>query len=113
MEQEILEVKPTNVISLIECTYGTYEGTYIGTINCLKDHEKRTSRRMIVLARNPCQIKEGVLPSCHNFFKFQFHVSEENKLSCSLYQRSNDTALGTSFNISSYAFFNPFTCKTL
>jgi thymidylate synthase len=78
-------------------------------IDCLKDPEKRTSRRMIVSAWNPCQIKEGVLPSCHNFF--QFHVSEGNKLSCSLYQRSNDTALGTSFNISSYAFLTHLLAK--
>ena len=36
LEQEILEVKPTHVISLIGRTHGTYEGTYIGTIDYLE-----------------------------------------------------------------------------
>ena len=36
LEQEILEVKPTHVISLIGRTHGTYEGNYIGTIDYLE-----------------------------------------------------------------------------
>lgn len=36
LEQEILEVKPTHVISLIGRTHGTYEGEYIGTIDYLE-----------------------------------------------------------------------------
>ena len=69
-------------------------------INMLRDPEQRYSRRIIVSAWNPEQISGGVLPSCHNFF--QFHVVD-NKLSCTLYARSQDIGLGQPFNICSYA----------
>jgi len=82
-----------------------YTGTGVDQLNSvietLKDPEKRTSRRMIVSAWNPCQIDEMALPPCH--IMFQFNVVDGNKLSCSLYQRSVDTALGQPFNICSYA----------
>ena len=71
-------------------------------IDCLKDPEKNNSRRMVVSAWNPCQIDEGALPPCHVLF--QFHVIDNKKLSCSLYQRSNDEFLGVPFNIASYSF---------
>lgn len=71
-------------------------------IDCLKDPNQRSSRRLIVSAWNPCQVDEGALPSCHNFF--QFNVINGNKLSCSMYQRSGDQFLGCPFNIASYSF---------
>lgn len=71
-------------------------------IDQLKDPKKRNSRRLIISAWNPCQIQEGVLPPCHVLF--QFHVTDENKLSCTLYQRSVDVFLGCPFNIASYSF---------
>jgi len=71
-------------------------------IDCLKDPVKRSSRRMIVSSWNPCQINEMALPPCHVLF--QFNVTDGNKLSCSLYQRSNDEFLGVCFNIASYSF---------
>ncbi len=71
-------------------------------INTLKDPEKRTSRRMIVSAWNPCQLNEMALPPCH--VMFQFHVTQGNKLSCTMYQRSIDEICGSPFNIASYAF---------
>ncbi|MCX6118521.1 MAG: thymidylate synthase [Proteobacteria bacterium] len=58
------------------------------------------SRRMIVVAYNPGELKEMALPPCHAFF--QFYVAE-GKLSCQLYQRSADVFLGVPFNIASYA----------
>jgi thymidylate synthase len=71
-------------------------------IDSLKDPEKRTSRRMVVSAWNPCQINEMALPPCH--ILFQFNVVDGNKLCCCLYQRSNDEFLGIPFNIASYSF---------
>ncbi len=58
------------------------------------------SRRLIVSAWNPSDIKNMALPPCHCLF--QFYVIE-NKLSCKLYQRSADVFLGVPFNIASYA----------
>lgn len=60
------------------------------------------SRRNIITAWNPEQINEMALPPCH--ILMQFHVSQKNKLSLSLYQRSADIALGVPFNIASYSF---------
>lgn len=58
------------------------------------------SRRLIVSAWNPKEIKDMLLPPCHTLF--QFYVSN-NKLSCQLYQRSADIFLGVPFNIASYS----------
>jgi len=78
-------------------------------IDCLKDPEQRTSRRLVVSAWNPCQIDEGVLPPCHVLF--QFNVVDGNKLSCTLYQRSCDEFLGIPFNIASYSFLTHLIAK--
>lgn len=58
------------------------------------------SRRHLVVAFNPGQLDQMKLPPCHAFF--QFYVAN-GKLSCQLYQRSNDLFLGCPFNIASYA----------
>lgn len=83
----------------------SYEGEGIDqlqhVIDNLKNPNTRTSRRHIVCAWNPCQLDEMALPPCHVLF--QFHVTEGNRLSCSLYQRSADVGLGVPFNIMSYA----------
>lgn len=71
-------------------------------IEQLKNPETRNSRRLLISAWNPCQLDEMVLPPCHVLM--QFNVTEGNKLSCSLYQRSGDVGLGVPFNIASYSF---------
>lgn len=58
-----------------------------------------TSRRIFMSAWNPCQLNEMVLPPCH--ISYQFYVSNDDKLSCILYQRSGDMFLGVPFNIAS------------
>ena len=78
-------------------------------IECLKDPKTRNSRRMIITAWNPCQLDIMALPPCHIFM--QFNVTNNNKLSCAMYQRSNDEACGTCFNIASYCFLTHLLAK--
>lgn len=58
------------------------------------------SRRLILTAWNPNQLKYMALPPCHTLAQFRVY---NGKLSCQLYQRSGDAFLGIPFNISSYA----------
>ena len=78
-------------------------------INKLKHPTERFSRRLIMSAWNPCQIDEMALPPCH--VMCQFHVSRNNRLHCSLYQRSGDMGLGVPFNIASYSFLTHIIAK--
>lgn len=70
-------------------------------INVIESIKKDpNSRRHIISAWNPCQLKEMSLPPCHTLY--QFYVDGEY-LSCQWYQRSVDFFLGLGFNIASYA----------
>ncbi|KAK6040520.1 thymidylate synthase [Cooperia oncophora] len=60
------------------------------------------SRRIILSAWNPSDLKIMALPPCHTLC--QFYV-QDGELSCQLYQRSGDMGLGVPFNIASYGLF--------
>jgi thymidylate synthase len=80
----------------------TPEGYAVNQIDTLVEQIKNSpeSRRLIVSAWNPGELKRMALPPCHVLF--QFYVLE-GRLSCQLYQRSADLFLGVPFNIASYA----------
>ncbi|MGH6787624.1 MAG: thymidylate synthase [Novosphingobium sp.] len=60
------------------------------------------SRRHIVEGWNVAELDRMALPPCHK--TYQFHVADGH-LSCLLYQRSCDVALGLPFNLWSAALF--------
>jgi thymidylate synthase len=64
-----------------------------------------TDRRMILSAYNVGELSEMSLPPCHMFAQFYVKNVDSNneKLSCQVYIRSNDLFLGLPFNIASYA----------
>jgi thymidylate synthase len=61
------------------------------------------SRRHVITLWNPSDLDKQALHCCHGTV-IQFYV-RNNKLSCSMYQRSADLFLGVPFNIASYALF--------
>jgi thymidylate synthase len=80
----------------------TQQGTPIDQISQVIAEIKNNpnSRRLIVSAWNVGDLDKMALQPCHVLF--QFYVVN-GKLSCQLYQRSQDAFLGAPFNIASYA----------
>lgn len=68
------------------------------------------SRRHVVSAWNPAQIKKMAVPPCH--MMFQFYVSSDRKyLDCMMYQRSGDMFLGVPYNVFSYSLLTHIVAK--
>jgi thymidylate synthase len=63
--------------------------------------ENPTSRRIVMSTWNVGQLKSMKLAPCH--ILAQFYVHNDKTLSCHVYQRSADMAVGYPFNIASYA----------
>jgi thymidylate synthase len=78
-------------------------------IDQLKNPETRNNRRLILTAWNPKQLDQMALPPCH--IMCQFNVHDGNKLSCAMFQRSNDECCGTPINIASYSFLTHLLAK--
>lgn len=68
-------------------------------INLIKTYPQ--SRRIIVNSWQVTDLDFVALPPCH--YAYQFYVSNDNKLSIDVKQRSCDVFLGLPFNIASYA----------
>ena len=64
-------------------------------VTSLKDNPG--SRRHLFTGWNVAEVDSMALPPCH--MTYQFHVSQGGRLSCLLFQRSCDVALGLPFNL--------------
>ncbi len=79
-----------------------YHRGSIDQIKTLVDTIKQSpdSRRLVVSAWNPGEVKDMALPPCHTLWQVKINGG---KLHLQLYQRSADMFLGVPFNIASYA----------
>ena len=78
----------------------------------LEELEKSdNSRRALISAWNPQQLKEQALPPCHVLYCF--NKEEDNKLNCMMFMRSSDLFLGLPFNIASTALFTYIIAKVM
>ena len=82
--------------------HGTLHVKEVDQLQLLIDGIKQDphGRRHILSAWNPGELDQMALPPCH--VMAQFYVNE-GRLSCQMYQRSNDLFLGCPFNIASYS----------
>lgn len=77
-------------------------------VNMKKDPN---SRRHLVTAWNPAELKEMALPPCH--LLQMYTITPDGKLNSSFVLRSSDALLGLPYNIMSYALLNHIFAKYL
>ena len=95
--------------------YGYQWRSFNGSIDqlryILEELELNNSRRAILTAWNPVQLKEQALPPCHilyNFYKY-----DNDNLCCMMYMRSADLFLGVPFNIASTTLLTMIIAKVM
>lgn len=105
----------TNLIKKLGPIYGVQWRNWNGVDQIKKLIDDLSSnpngRRHILSAWNVEKIDSMALPPCH--VMSQFYVSESNRLSCQMYQRSADMFLGVPFNIASYALLQSILANIL
>jgi len=77
----------------------------------LEELELNNSRRALLSAWNPVQLKEQALPPCHLIYNF--YKNDNEHLSCMMYMRSADLFLGVPFNIASTAILCMIIAKVM
>jgi thymidylate synthase len=77
----------------------------------LEELELKNSRRALLSAWNPVQLKEQALPPCH--ILYNFYKNDDENLSCMMYMRSADLFLGVPFNIASTAILCMIIAKVM
>lgn len=94
--------------------YGFQWRSFNGSVDQLKyllEELSLNSRRCVISAWNPCQLKEQALPPCH--ILYNFYISDNNQLNCMMYMRSSDLFLGLPFNIGSTGLFATIIAKVM
>jgi dihydrofolate reductase/thymidylate synthase len=95
------------------CNYNNYKG-FDQLTDLIKNlREDPFSRRHVITTFNPSTVSQSVLMPCHGIV-VQFNVDERNNkkyLSCHMYQRSQDTFLGSPINIMSYSILTYIIAK--
>jgi len=77
----------------------------------LEELSLNNSRRALISAWNPVQLKEQALPPCH--ILYNFYKNDNEYLSCMMYMRSADLFLGVPFNIASTALLSMIIAKVM
>ena len=89
----------------------SYNGYFDQIRYILEELSLNNSRRAIISAWNPCDLKEQALPPCH--ILYNFYKIDNYNLNCMMYMRSSDLFLGIPFNIASTTLLAMIIGKTM